>query len=114
MKMSSQINYKYIATANININTEVLTTELQKLKDIKSHLDETFDNIEKNTKDLKNYWESRTSDSVQETFIEFYKKVEKTKNNLASDIAFLENVIKDHQKELDYENKIIDEKIAVG
>ena len=79
---------------SLNIDTEKLEYEIEKMRQIEKTLEEVYEQIEKETTTLKDYWESKTADSVQESFIDFYKKVEKSKNNLASDIAFLENAVK--------------------
>ncbi len=100
---------------SIEIDTKQLALEIEKLKEIKSNLDEIFESIEKDTTALNDYWSSKASDTVQESFIDFYKKVEKTKNNIASDIAFLENVVKaKHEKEIEDEDKAITERLAAG
>ena len=98
---------------SIDIDTEKLSVELEKLREVKSNLDEIFSNVEKDTTALKDIWSSKTSEDVQESFLSYYKIVEKTKNNIASDIAFLETTLQKHEKELANENKTIDERIAL-
>ena len=115
MKMTNQKESIYISKSYIDIDTDQLEAELNKIKEIKKKLDDVFQSIQKDTNELNDYWDSKTSKKVQDDFIEFYKKVEKTKNNIASDIAFLENtVMAKHDKEMERENTIIDERIAVG
>lgn len=103
-------NYEYI-----ELDTDKLQTEIDRLKNVKKNLDEIFEKVEKDTTNLKDIWESKTSDTVQEAFNDYYKNVEKTKNNIASDIAFLESAVKAAQiKEEERQNKVIDENIALG
>ena len=99
---------------SLNIDTEKLEYEIEKMRQIEKTLEEVYEQIEKETTTLKDYWESKTADSVQESFIDFYKKVEKSKNNLASDIAFLENAVKErHEEEEKQENKTIDRRFTI-
>ena len=84
------------------IDTIALTEQLNKMKEERNKLKSLFDIVNKNTNYLKEYWDSRTSESVFNNFEEMYKGYQGLLNDLNRDIAFLERTINDY---LEYENK---------
>ena len=100
---------------NINIDTEKLNAQIDKLEKIKSDIQNTFQTINKETNDMKNYYESGTAEGVQEEFSRFNRAADDYVEDLDAYINYLKNVV--NQSYIDYEkkeNKLIDENIATN
>ena len=57
-------------TLSTEIDTDKLSVELERLREVKTSLDEVFESVESDTTALKDIWSSQTSDDVQESFID--------------------------------------------
>ena len=79
--------------SNLKLDYNALDTEIKNLRNVKADLDEVFDYIEKHTELLKDYWETKTSKEVFDSFDAFYKHVIQIKNNFQSDINFLQRKV---------------------
>lgn len=98
---------------NIDIDVETLKTQLEKLKNVEKNLEEIFLNVVSKNDSLKDYWSTKTSESVFGNFEEFKKTLEKTKTNFLNDIKFLQNVIDAYEKEEDTINNLVNSNIAI-
>ena len=99
---------------NVDIDTEKLATEIEKVKKAKDYLKDVLDKIKKENDELKDYWSSKTATSVFEGFENFYKEYKNDILLLENDIAFLEEVVnKSYQIEDENINKAIDDNIAI-
>lgn len=99
---------------NVDIDTEKLATEIEKVKKAKDYLKDVLDKIKKENDELKDYWSSKTATSVFEGFEDFYKEYKNDILLLENDIAFLEEVVnKSYQIEDENINKAIDDNIAI-
>ena len=67
------------------IDTIALTEQLNKMKEERNKLKSLFDIVNKNTNYLKEYWDSRTSESVFNNFEEMYKGYQGLLNDLNRD-----------------------------
>ncbi len=79
--------------SNLKLDYSALNTETNNLKNVKSDLDEVFDYIEQNTEMLRDYWESKTSREVFESFESFYNYVTGLRTDLQTDINFLQGKV---------------------
>ena len=77
----------------ININTEKLNVQVDKMKKINQNIESILDEMKKNIIELKDSWSSKTSNIVFEDFEREYKNYEAIKKQNTEDIMFLENVI---------------------
>ena len=99
---------------NVDIDTEKLATEIEKVKKAKGYLKDVLDKIKEENDELKDYWSSKTATSVFEGFEDFYKEYKNDILLLENDIAFLEEVVnKSYQIEDENINKAIDDNIAI-
>lgn len=98
---------------NINIDVEALKTQLEKLKSVEKKLEEIFTNVMQNNDALKDYWSTKTSESVFGGFEQFKKTLEQAKTNFLNDISFLQNVIDAYEKEENAINNLVDTNIAI-
>ena len=99
---------------NINIDTDRLTEEIEKIRNVNQNFEEIFSEIRKNTEGLKDYWKTRTSESVFTSFEQFYKSLENVVATFKKDIEFLENVVKSsYIEEEEGINRLVDDKIAM-
>ena len=98
---------------NINIDTDALNSAKEKLIQKKEKLNTLLTALKNENNDLKNYWETKTSDSVFSNFEVFFKSFQTSIENLDNDIKFLEKTINSYvltEKEI---GKEVDEKIAL-
>ena len=99
---------------NVDIDTEKLTAEIEKVKNVKGYLKDELDRIKKENNELKDFWSCKTSNSVFESFEEFYKEYENKILLLENDIAFLEKIVnKSYQVEDKNISQAIDKSIAL-
>ena len=78
---------------NINIDTEKLTEQLAKLKTVTKSFEQIFNRVKNDTNLLKEYWDSATSESVFESFEEFYNAVDNVKQTFQKVIEFIEKTV---------------------
>lgn len=98
---------------NINIDTQKLTEEIAKLKSVNKNFEQIFSKVKSDTTLLKEFWDTRTSESVYESFEEFNKAVENVKQTFQKDIEFLENTVNgSYIAQNEGTNKSIDENFA--
>ena len=98
---------------NINIDTEKLTEQIAKLKTVTKNFEQIFTRVKNDTNLLKEYWDSATSESVFESFEEFYNAVENVKQTFQKDIEFLEKTVNgSYIENNEGTNKLIDENFA--
>ena len=94
------------------IDTKALEEQLNKLKEERNRLNSMFDTIKSNINTLKDYWDSRTSESVFNNFEDMYKGYQDLVNDLNKDIIFLENILKKYKEYEEKANKEIDTNIT--
>ena len=86
----------------INVDTKILSDEIVKLDKISLQMEELFNNIKKNTDELKDFWDA------------FYKICENIRNNNISDSKFLADVVKNSYEVFDSDtSNLIDSNISV-
>lgn len=99
---------------NVNIDTDKLVEEINKIKNVNKEFNEIFKQIKNNTETLKDYWSSMTSESVYSSFETFYTTLDNMENTFNTDVEFLEKTVKENyiteEKEI---NRIVDDKIAM-
>ena len=98
-------------TTNEKINTEELLTQLETIKNSKLKLSDLLQKIKDETNELKECWESDTSDTVYNNFDQFYEYYKIELDNFEHDIKFLETAINSYQQYEEQTNKDIDEKV---
>ena len=88
--------------------------EISTLKSKREELNNILEDLKKNNNNLKEHWESKTSESVFLNFENsFYNEFQKHITDLDEDIKFLEETVENYKKNEDQTNKEIDEKIIV-
>ena len=100
---------------NIGIDTEKLNAQIDKLQRTRNNLEATFQNINKETNDMKDYYESKTSTVVYDEFDRFSKAATDYIDDLDSYITYLKTVV--NQSYIDYEdkeNQLIDDNLATN
>ena len=99
---------------NVNINTEQLSNEIDKIKNTYNKFEEIFNEIKKDTESLKEFWSTRTSESVFNSFEDFYVALENVKTTFKKDIDFLEKTVSTSYIEEDKgTNRLVDSNIAM-
>jgi WXG100 family type VII secretion target len=99
---------------NIDIDTEKLSAEIEKIKSTKKNFEEIFQQVKNDTESLKDYWSTRTSESVFSSFQEFYSVFENVTAELQKDIDFLERTVSNSYVAKDKGiSKLVDDKIAL-
>lgn len=99
----------------VNIDTEKLQEEIEKIADIEDDFADLFNIIKNDTENLKEYWKTDTSENVFQDFNNFYTNLENVKNTLNTDIKFLENVVKaNYVLEDNTTSDLIDKKVVEG
>ena len=112
--MRSDYDYKNISSSNLDIDTNKILDEIQKMKSIKQVFEDLYRQVKKNTEDLKDDWISRTSESVFSDFPTFYEALENSIRDLNNDITYLEKVVKQgYENNNKATNNLVDEKIAM-
>ena len=96
---------------NGKINTEELLNQLEIIKSSKMKLSDLLQKINVKTNELKECWESDTSESVYNSFDQFYNYYKIELENLEHDIKFLETTISNYMNYEKQANKDINEKI---
>ena len=98
---------------NLKIDTKLLSQEVEKIKTKKNRLQEIYEQLKKDNEQLKDNWNSKTSDIVYDNLIDFYKGYQEQLNNLQNDIDFLEALIEKYTEFEEKNYKEIDENIAI-
>ena len=99
---------------NVGIDSIGLQDQIRKLREIDKEMETLKNNIRKDTEDLKNFWNTKTSDGVQTSFQGFYTDLDNlnTKNELFA--SYLEKVVNDQYETNESDtNRLIDDNIAV-
>ena len=99
---------------NVGIDTVGLREEINELRKIDKEMQELKNNIRKDTEELKSFWNTKTSEVVQEDFQSFYTDLDNlnTKNELFA--SYLERVVGDQYETNENDtNRLIDDNIAV-
>ena len=100
--------------SRINVDTEKLSIQIDKLKAIEMKLNEILSIIKKDNVILKEVWETKTSEEVFENFDTYYSYIEESINNIGNDIKFLEKVVNAQYIENETNiNAEIDTKVAM-
>ena len=91
-----------------------ILTELETIKNKREELNNILTELKKNNNELKDCWETKTSESVFTSFEEmFYGEFQSQIEGLDEDITFLEATIENYKQNEAETNKIIDENIVV-
>ena len=98
---------------NLKIDTNALSAEVEKIKAKRERLSEIYDELKKNNEELKDNWNSKTSEVVFNNFEDFYVGYQEQLNNLQNDIDFLNALIEKYKEFENSNNKVIDENIAI-
>lgn len=99
----------------VGIDTEKLNAQIEKLSQTKTDLDNLFKNVETETNNLKEDYESNGATVVYEEFNRFNSASRDYIDDLGTYIEYLKAVV--NQSYIDYEdkeNKLIDENIATN
>ena len=100
--------------SRINVDTEKLSIQIDKLKAAEMKLNEILSIIKKDNVILKEVWETKTSEEVFENFDTYYSYIEESINNIGNDIKFLEKVVNAQYIENETNiNTEIDTKVAM-
>jgi uncharacterized protein YukE len=100
---------------SIGIDTEKLNAQIEKLEQTKTKLDTLFQNVKTDTNNLKDSWDSKTSEVVYNEFDRFGRASEAYSNDIQKMIDYLRNVV--NKGYIEYEtnlNKLIDTNIATN
>ncbi len=100
---------------NIEIDTEKLNAQIDKLEKVKARLESDFQNVNAETENMKPDWESKTSEVVYDEFSRFKSAAEDYIEDMDTYINYLKTAV--NQSYIDYEdkqNKLIDENIATN
>ena len=97
----------------IDIDTEKLLSEIDKLEKARNSIKEVFENSSKENKNLNEDWSSDTSQVVDGEFERFDKAGQEYIERLDGYIEYLKNKVTDSYIEYEtVENQLIDENIA--
>ena len=99
---------------SVGIDTVGLKSEIDELRKIDREMLELKKTIRKETEDLKNFWNTKTSEGVQNSFQVFYTDLDNlnTKNELFA--SYLENVVHDQYETNERDtNRLVDDNVAV-
>ncbi len=100
---------------NVNIDTNKLLEQIEKLEKEKNSMKELLDSSVKEQKELEDYWQSETSKKVDEEFKEFDEVRQEYTELVDGIIQYLKNVVVNNY--VNYENKeneLIDDNIATN
>ena len=100
---------------NINIDTDKLLEQIEKLEKQKQSLTDLFNNSVNENKKLNEDWSSDTSKVVDEEFVRFDTAAQQYIEKIDSLINYLKDKVSDSYIEYEnVENKLIDENIATN
>lgn len=100
--------------SNVKINSELLNAEIEKLENVGKDIENLIANIRKENENLKEYWNTRTSEGVFTDFTVFYDILNDVKDTNDRDIDFLKNTVSDNY--VNYEEKtdtLVDSNISI-
>jgi uncharacterized protein YukE len=98
---------------NLNIDTNALLEEVEKIRAKRERLNEIYTSLKKNNEVLKDNWNSKTSEVVFTNFEDFYTGFQNQLDNLQNDIDFLNALIEKYKEFESKNSQVIDEKITV-
>lgn len=75
--------------SNLNVDFSAVRNEKNELVKVRNNLDDVFNYIGSNTKLLREYWETKTSREVFESFESFCEYLESIRSNFDADINFI-------------------------
>ena len=97
----------------LQVDFDSVREQRDKLKTVRDDLKNVFDYINSDTNALKDYWESKTSRDVFESFEDFVKYLDEIKENFNTDIEFINNKALGTYETADSDlNKQVEEHIA--
>ena len=97
---------------NIEFNSALIKEEMNNITKEKKELEKILDNIKGQINNLKDNWDSATSEEVYYHFEDYKEYFQNLIDAFDNDIKFLDNAIKNYEA-MDYNaNKEIDDKIA--
>lgn len=100
---------------NINIDTEKLLAEIDKLEKARNSMNDIFEASVNENKILDEDWSSDTSKVVDDEFKKFDTAQKEYIGKIDSLIEYLKDIVTDSYIEYEtVENKLIDEKIATN
>ena len=100
---------------NINIDTDKLLEQIEKLEKQREALYTIFVNSVKENKTLNEDWQSDTSKVVDDEFVRFDTAAQQYLEKIDSLINYLKDVVSDSYIEYEQvENKLIDDNIATN
>ncbi len=79
---------------HIKLNTEALSTEIERLRKISTRLEEIRDSVSKDTVILKDNWQTHKSDVTYSGLKTIDGSLQNIKSNIDDEITFLETVVK--------------------
>ena len=77
--------------SNLQVDFDAVREQRDNLKTVRNKLKDIFDYINSDTKTLRDYWESKTSRDVFESFEDFIKYLDEVKEKFNTDIEFINN-----------------------
>lgn len=99
----------------INIDTDKLQIQIDRLSKVGDQMKVLFGQIKNNTEALKNDWESKTSETVFNNFNTFYKILEEVRNDNARYVAYLESIVSNSYASFDANtNKAVNDKLSIN
>ena len=98
---------------NLQIDTNLLSQEITKITNKRDRLNEIYNELKRNNEELKNNWNTKTSEIVFSNFELFYTGFEVQLDNLKNDIDFLNVLITKYEEFNNKNSQEIDNKIAI-
>ena len=98
---------------NLQIDTNLLSQEITKITNKRDRLNEIYNELKRNNEELKNNWNTKTSEIVFNNFELFYTGFEVQLDNLKNDIDFLNVLISKYEEFNNKNSQEIDNKIAI-
>ena len=105
-------NQKEVVMMNIGFNGPQVKEELNKIITENKELESVFESLKKQVTELKDYWDSATSDEVYYHFEDYKNYFQSIIDAFNGDIKFLDDTIKNYETAEYNANKEIDEKIV--
>jgi len=100
---------------NINIDTDKLLLQIEKLKSARDAMNEVFEKTLKENKESNEYWSSETSRQVDKEFEGFNNSKKEFILKMDIYIEYLKEIVAENYINFEnQENKMIDEKIATS
>ena len=80
----------------LQVDFDSVREQRDKLKTVRDDLKNVFDYINSDTNALKDYWESKTSRDVFESFEDFVKYLDEIKENFNTDIKIILDIYENY------------------